>query len=289
MFSYRHGFHAGNHADVLKHITLINTLTLLHKKDTPLMLVDTHAGAGVYDLNDRFSQTSREANEGVLKLLQTTSQNTLSKGIQEYLRIIQDLQKKATHGQAYPGSPYLLWQSLRANDKLRLMELHPTEFPLIDQLFVSIQQKKQDVQVLHKDGFSHLKAFLPPPSRRGLILIDPSYEDKNDFYRVLQCLQEAFLRFANGVYLIWYPLLQRLDAQDFPKRLEKLCTEKNLPWLQAELRIKSAREDGLSASGMWIINPPWQLKEMLEEDLPMLQSILGMDASASFKLQQHEL
>jgi len=288
MFSYRHGFHAGNHADVLKHITLLNSLRLLHKKETPLMLLDTHAGAGLYSLNERFATTSLESNEGVLQLFKAQSSFPLSLGIQEYLKTIQHLQRNVEQIETYPGSPYLMWQHLRSKDKLRLMELHPTEFPILNDLFSDLHDKKQDIQVLMKDGFAQLKAFLPPPSRRGLILIDPSYEDKNDYFRVIQSLGEAVQRFANGVYLIWYPILARIEAHDFPTKLKKFCLEKNLPWLQAELRIKSPQETGLSASGMWIINPPWQLKEQLEEDLPILKQILATDDEAKYLIDHQE-
>ena len=288
MFSYRHGFHAGNHADVLKHITLLNTLRLLHKKDTGLMLIDTHAGGGLYALNSRFAATSQESSEGVLKLVQAQTIHPLSLGIQEYLKCIQGLQKDSAHLETYPGSPYLLWKNLRGQDKLRLMELHPSEYPILSELFSTLQEKRQDIQVIMKNGFTHLKAFLPPPSRRGLILIDPSYEDKNDYLYVIQSLQEAIQRFANGVYLIWYPILQRLEAHDFSERLKKFCQANQLPWLQAELRIKSHLTAGLSASGMWIINPPWQLKENLEEDLPILKNILSVNDEGHYSIHHHE-
>jgi 23S rRNA (adenine2030-N6)-methyltransferase len=286
MFSYRHGFHAGNHADVLKHITLLTCLKLLHKKDTPLMLVDTHAGAGIYDLHDRFAQTSQEASEGILQL--TKASSTISnQDVLDYLQIISDLQI-SPNIQLYPGSPYLLWQSLRALDKLRLMELHPSDFPVLKDNLHQLKTKKQDIKMELLDGFNMLKAYLPPPSRRGLILIDPSYEDKGDYFSVLKALEEAIHRFANGVYLIWYPVLSRLDAKEFPSRLKKLSQEHNLSWLRAELRIKPMSEDGLSASGMWIINPPWQLKEALENVLPTLQSTLQINEAGSYLIEAAE-
>jgi 23S rRNA (adenine2030-N6)-methyltransferase len=285
MFSYRHGFHAGNHADVLKHITLLTCLNLLHKKDTPLMLVDTHAGAGLYSLQDRFATTSQESAEGIVKLFNNSSSSVqLSDGIRNYLQAISQLQAQKDHLEIYPGSPYLLWQSMRSLDKLRLMELHPSDFPDLKNHLSQVMGKRQDIKIELVNGFTSLKAYLPPPSRRGLILIDPSYEDKGDYFEVIKTLQEAIQRFSTGVYLIWYPILNRLDAKEFPDRLKKLCTGHQLPWLQAELRIKSHTETGLSASGMWIINPPWQLKESLEVDLPILQSILEIDG-----MGQHQL
>ena len=288
MFSYRHGFHAGNHADVLKHITLLSCIELLHKKDTPLMLIDTHAGAGIYNLKDRFAQTSDESSEGILKLAKQANEHSLSDGVRVYLELITQLPNQTKDIEIYPGSPYLLWQSMRSQDKLRLMELHPSDFPDLKSNLESLRLRRQDIKVEETNGFLALKAYLPPPSRRGLILIDPSYEDKGDYHQVLQSLQDAFKRFSTGVYVIWYPILSRLDAKDFPDRLKKLCLEHQLPWLQAELRIKEVTESGLSASGMWVINPPWQLKESLQKDLPLLQEILQIDGAGHYHLQSFE-
>ncbi|BDW10987.1 ribosomal RNA large subunit methyltransferase J [Polynucleobacter sp. SHI8] len=288
MFSYRHGFHAGNHADVLKHLTLLTCLELLHKKETPLMLIDTHAGAGIYNLQDRFATTSLESEEGIAKLFQMKSSSSLTDNIRHYLSLIENLQTPSNPLEIYPGSPYLLWQSMRSLDKLRLMELHPTDFPVLKSNIESIQLKRQDIKIELTNGFTHLKAYLPPPSRRALVLIDPSYEDKGDYFQVIQTLQEALKRFSTGVYVIWYPILSRLDAQEFPDRLRKLCSEFQLPWLSAELRIKNHQELGLSASGVWVINPPWKLKETLELDLPVLQSILEIDGMGQHLITHHE-
>jgi 23S rRNA (adenine2030-N6)-methyltransferase len=256
----------------------------LHKKDTPLMLVDTHAGAGLYNLQERFATTSQESEEGIDKLFKSSDSAHLTEGIREYLKVISKLQAQKNHLVTYPGSPYLLWQSMRALDKLRLMELHPSDFPDLKNHLAQVMGKRQDIKIELVNGFTNLKAYLPPPSRRGLILIDPSYEDKADYFEVLKTLQAAIQRFSTGVYLIWYPILSRLDAKEFPDRLKKLCAGHKLPWLQAELRIKSHTETGLSASGMWIINPPWQLKESLEVDLPILQSILEIDGMGHHQL-----
>jgi 23S rRNA (adenine2030-N6)-methyltransferase len=288
MFSYRHGFHAGNHADVLKHLTLLTCIELLHKKDTPLMLIDTHAGAGIYNLQDRFATTSQESEEGIVKLFQMKSSPTLTDSIRHYLSVIESLQSDPHQLEIYPGSPYLLWQSMRSLDKLRLMELHPSDFPVLKSNIESVQHKRQDIKFELMNGFSQLKAYLPPPSRRALVLIDPSYEDKADYFQVLQTLQEAIKRFATGVYVIWYPVLNRLDAQEFPDRLKKLCNEHQLSWLQAELRIKGHQEEGLSSSGVWIINPPWKLKETLEVDLPVLQSALEVNGMGHHIVVHHE-
>jgi 23S rRNA (adenine2030-N6)-methyltransferase len=289
MFSYRHGFHAGNHADVLKHVTLLSCLRLLHKKDAPLMLIDTHAGAGIYDLLDRFATTSQEAQEGILKLTKLLPNlDQLPEDLKTYLTLITRLQNSDNVINLYPGSPYLLWQSMRSQDKLRLMELHPSDFPMLKDNMKTLELRRQDIQIKMSDGFTTLKAFLPPPSRRGLVLIDPSYEDKGDYFATLTALREAIKRFSTGIYLVWYPVLNRLDAKEFPLRLQKMCEELNLPWLQTELRIKDILEPSLSASGMWVINPPWQLKESLEEILPILKTSLDVDGQADFSLDSHD-
>jgi 23S rRNA (adenine2030-N6)-methyltransferase len=288
MFSYRHGFHAGNHADVLKHLILLTCLELLHKKETPLMLIDTHAGAGIYNLQDRFATTSQESEEGIIKLFQMRSSSLLTDNIRHYLAVIESIQTQNNLLQIYPGSPYLLWQSMRSLDKLRLMELHPTDFPVLQGNMASIQRKRQDIKVELTNGFNHLKAFLPPPSRRALVLIDPSYEDKGDYFQTIQTLQEAVKRFSTGIYIIWYPILNRLESQEFPDRIKKLCNEHQLPWLRTELRIKNHQELGLSASGVWVINPPWKLKETLEFDLPGVQSILEINGMGQRLIAHHE-
>ena len=292
MFSYRHGFHAGNHADVLKHITLLATIRLLHKKPTPLLLIDTHAGAGLYDLQDRFAMTSQEAHEGVLAL-NTYSQNKktsiLPQGIEDYLQEILRHNFSKEQTRYYPGSSQLFLQTLRQDDKLRLFELHPSDFPLLQKDIKHYQQSqnlaRQDIQIQHSNGFNGLKAFLPPPTRRGLCLIDPSYEDQQDYLFVMRALESAIKRFATGVYLVWYPILTNKNAQNLPKKLQAFCTEKNLPYLQAELQIKQmTTSSGLAASGMWVINPPWQLQQMLEDVLPFLKEALGLDQAANTRL-----
>lgn len=288
MFSYRHGFHAGNHADVLKHLTLLTCIELLHKKDTPLMLIDTHAGAGIYKLTDTFAQTSQESRAGIEKVFQARQDKTLSATLRNYLHRIEQLQSTKNTVEIYPGSPYLLWQSLRALDKLRLMELHPTDYVLLQKNIAEIQLKRQDIKIAALDGFATLKAYLPPPSRRGLILIDPSYEDKTDYFTVINTLHEAIKRFATGVYLIWYPCISRFEAQEFPTRLRALCTQYQLPWLHAQLRIKNHTESGLSASAMWVINPPWRLHESLQGDLPVLQALLETPGAGHHELESSQ-
>lgn len=293
MFSYRHAFHAGNHADVLKHITLLFGLKLLQKKETGICLIDTHAGAGIYSLDGDYALKSAEATDGILKLSNYCSAhpNEIPEAVSDYLEQIATLNSPQSI-KTYPGSSQLLLQVMRGHDQLKLMELHTTDFPLLVENFAVSQENyrpKKSVQISQKDGFSQLKAYLPPPTRRGLCLIDPSYENKEDYQSVLTALGEAIKRFATGAYFIWYPILQRRDATELPQQLAKFCEVHELPYLQAELKIKSQiLTEGLAASGMWIINPPWQLKEQLALCLPFLVNALGQDDYSRFELHSSD-
>lgn len=295
MFSYRHAFHAGNHADVLKHITLFTTIKLLQKKEVGLTYIDTHAGTGIYDLKGTYAQKSSEAMSGIFRLEHYMNVHPIKipQSIHEYFNQINVLnfgtKLSESNTPLYPGSAQLLMQLMRPQDRLRLMELHSTDFPILEENVATAQlgfHPKRDIQIVKKDGFHQVKAYLPPPSRRGLCLIDPSYENKQDYQSVLSSLSEAIKRFATGVYLIWYPILQRSESTQLPFELANFCIEHQLNYLQAELQIKSQiNHQGLVASGMWIINPPWQLREHLEEYLPYLKEALGQDSYARVLLE----
>ncbi|SMC68110.1 23S rRNA (adenine(2030)-N(6))-methyltransferase RlmJ [Polynucleobacter kasalickyi] len=293
MFSYRHAFHAGNHADVLKHITLLFGLKLLQKKETGICLIDTHAGAGIYSLDGEYALKSAEANEGVLRLSTYCSEhpNAIPESVSDYFAQIALLNPPKSI-KTYPGSSQLMLQVMRKQDQLKLMELHSTDFPfLVENIAVSQEnyRPKKSVQINQKDGFTQLKAYLPPPTRRGLCLIDPSYENKDDYQLVLTALGESIKRFATGAYFIWYPIQQRRDATELPQQLAQFCEDHQLPYLQAELQIKSQiLTEGLAASGMWVINPPWQLKEQLAECLPFLVKALGQDDYSRFELNSQD-
>lgn len=290
MFSYRHGFHAGNHADVLKHIILLECLRLLTQKDTGLMLIDTHAGAGIYEIDAGYGSISGESNEGIKKLQSyVNEQSTTPECVKNYLNTIEKFNRLNPHSsQIYPGSPVLMAQSLRPVDKLRLFELHSTDLPLLEDNIKNLHVSRQ-TQVLGKDGFDGLKAFLPPPTRRGLALIDPSYEDKSDYARLVHTIEDALKRFATGTYAIWYPHLSRLDSQELPKKLKQLeVAGKPISWLHVMLQVKSPTDhSGLYASGMFIINPPWKLKTTLEESMEFIKDSLAQDDSASFVLESY--
>lgn len=278
MLSYRHAFHAGNPADVLKHLVLVQLTRYLGQKDKPFWYLDTHAGAGAYDLEAGYAQKLAEYADGVGRLWARTD---LPPAIAEYV----DLVRRANPDgrlRRYPGSPLFAAWSMRAQDRLRLFELHSRDVELLRSNF---KTEAPRVLVECADGFGGLKALLPPPSRRGLILIDPSYEQKIDYERVVLALKEALTRFAGGTYALWYPQLTRVEAHELPRRLQRLpCKE----WLHVALRVRSPDRNGqgMHGSGMFVVNPPWTLRDALADSLPYLVDVLGQDDGAAFTLEQ---
>jgi 23S rRNA (adenine2030-N6)-methyltransferase len=290
MFSYRHAFHAGNHADVLKHTVLIATLQHLTQKDAALVVVDTHAGAGLYRLDGDYANTSGEAADGFLRLAQATD---LAPALQDYVDLVRTF-NTSPNTKVYPGSPFIAQQLLRDHDKLKLFELHPTDYRTLTGNMAQLEAGRQ-VAVLLEDGFEGVKKFIPPPSRRALVLCDPSYELKTDYGRVLDMAQDALKRFATGTYAIWYPLIARPEAHDLPKRLKTMANKAGKGWLHASLTVKSGqlqrtpegdtKRPGLPASGMFLINPPYTLKASLQQALPQMVKLLGQDRHAAFTLE----
>ena len=288
MFSYRHAFHAGSHADILKHLTLIHLVEYLQEKPGALTIIDTHAGAGIYSLKDGFAAVSKEAEGGILKLLQfIEAGNPTAQSVKKYLELIQ-AENVGAELASYPGSPFILARLLRPQDRLKLFELHPKEIDVLRHNVSQLKQAKQ-IDVYAEDSFARLKGLLPPPSRRGLVLIDPSYEDKQDYRYLEVALEEALQRFATGCYAIWYPMLSRRESAALPDRLKKIVASHQRSWLHTELRVENAPgERRLQASGMFIINPPWTLEKHLAEALPTLTKALGIDGGAQFLLKSFE-
>lgn len=287
MFSYRHAFHAGSHADILKHLTLVHLVEYLQEKPVALTIVDTHAGAGIYSLIDGFASVSKEANGGIYRLMQYAANNPINEGLQNYLSLIQ-AENIGQDINIYPGSPFILARLLRAQDRLKLFELHPKEIDILRHNISELKQAKQ-IDIYAVDSFSRLKGLLPPPSRRGLVLIDPSYEDKQDYHSLEQAMEEALQRFATGCYAIWYPALSRRESVELPGRMKKIATQYKRSWLHAELRVENApKERRLQASGMFIINPPWTLEKQLSESLPTLVKALGQDNGAQYLLKSFQ-
>ena len=294
MFSYRHAFHAGNHADVLKHMVLIAIMRHLTQKDTALTVFDTHAGAGLYRLDGDYAETSGEAAEGFLRLIAAKPlAGGLAPVIQDYLELVASFNTAGSH-KVYPGSPFIIQRLLRERDKLKLFELHPTDAKTLSANVAQLDAGRQ-VAVLREDGFEGLKKFLPPPARRALVLSDPSYEIKTDYARVVAMAADSLTRFATGSYAVWYPLIPRPEAHDVPRKLKTLAVKAGKAWLNASLTVKSSKltandageviRPGLPASGMFVINPPHTLKAALEVALPQLAKILGQDRHATFALE----
>lgn len=297
MFSYRHAFHAGNHADVLKHTVLIATLEHLLEKEAPLTVVDTHAGAGLYRLDGDYAGKSGEAADGLLKLLAPpekpgSAMEPLADATARYIEVLKDFNPKGGT-RIYPGSPFITHHLLRPQDRLKLFELHPTDAKTLGANIAQLEAGRQIV-VFREDGFGSATQFLPPPSRRALVFCDPSYEIKSDYARVADFAAEALKRFATGTLAVWYPIIPRPEAHDVPRRLKTLATRLGKPWLNATLTVKSSkivlestgesRRPGLPASGMFLINPPWTLKDRLAPALPQLAKRLGQDRHAASTL-----
>ena len=298
MFSYRHAFHAGNHADVLKHSVLLAVLKHLIQKETALTVFDTHAGAGLYRLDGDYAETSGEAANGFLRVLSKENATAAIKGelapiLQDYLDMVASFNSKGSH-KVYPGSPFIIQRLLRDRDKLKLFELHPTDSKTLAANIAQLEAGRQ-VAVFREDGFEGLKKFLPPPARRALVLSDPSYEIKNDYTRVVAMVADSLVRFATGTYAVWYPIIPRPEAHDVPRKLKTLANKSGKSWLNATLTVKSSKltsdeagevvRPGLPASGMFIINPPHTLKAALQLALPQLVTLLGQDQHATFSVE----
>ena len=247
MFSYRHSFHAGNHADVLKHMTLVALLHYLGQKDTGLTVVDTHAGAGVYRLDQDHARTSGESDAGVFRL-QAAARQAQAQGegvpemAQAYLAQVQAFNPGA-QWRTYPGSPWISQALLRPQDKLKLFEVHPTDAKLLDKQVAELGRGKQ-IEVLRRSGFEGLKGLLPPPTRRGLVLMDPSYELKTDYQAVVDCLEDALKRFPTGTYAVWYPVIARPEAHALARKLKSLSTRAGRGGAQAGRNLGLAPTPG---------------------------------------------
>ena len=276
MLSYRHSYHAGNHADVLKHFVLVQLLRYFNQKDKPYWYVDTHAGAGCFALDSTHAKKNSEFETGVSRLWSCAK---LPVEISDYLDRVKAINDNGKL-RRYPGSPLIALQLMRPDDRLRLFELHSTDFKL---LCDNLRDAGRRVAIVQSDGFADLKSVLPPPPRRGLTLIDPSYEDKRDYVRVIAAVKEAQSRFPTGTCMVWYPLLQRGDARQMPEKLKKIAPD----WLNVSLAIKTPSEDGfgMHGSGLFIVNPPWTLAELLRRTMPTLVSLLAQDDAATFNLE----
>ncbi len=284
MLSYLHAFHAGGHADVLKHVVLLAILERLTAKDKPLRYIETHAGAGGYDLRSREAQKNREYETGIGKLWNLAD----SPGaVARWLALVRRYNGGGERGgraagsvelARYPGSPWLARELLRAEDSAYLFELHPAAHETLARRFAGDGR----VHVLREDGLRGCIGFVPPPERRGLVHLDPSYEVEDEHERVLDALVKAHRRFATGVYALWYPVIERAWVRRFERALQAtgLCAIE----LYELCVAADARGRGLTGSGMIVVNPPWKLHEVMQGVLPWLAQALRLDERAGHRM-----
>ncbi len=280
MLSYRHAFHAGNHADVLKHLVLLELLDYLNRKDKPYWVMDTHAGAGLYDLTRGHATKNAEHADGISRLW---NRDDLPPPLAAYVARVRDLNPSGRLVR-YPGSPFLALRMMRPVDRLRLFELHGSDIDLLaGHLAEYFPGQDRRYGLAKADGFLALKAVLPPPPRRGLVLIDPAYEDKRDYLRVVMAVKEGLARFATGTFCVWYPILSRGDATQLPLKLRRLPAD----WLDVQLTVQAPAADGygMHGSGLYVANPPWTLAKTLRETLPALTGLLARDETASWRVE----
>ena len=272
--NYRHGFHAGNFADVLKHLGLCELLRLLTAKDKKLFVLDTHAGAGGYDLGGSLAQRTREAEAGVGRLM-AAPRTGMPAAVARYLAAVSAYDRKFGGAggvlRHYPGSPRLVRAGLRAGDRFVACELHPQDALALKREFAG----DRAVEVRDEDGYHALKALLPPVERRGLVLIDPPFEAIDEFEMLKRALRQGLHRFATGCYAVWYPIKDEAAAEDFVQAFAALKT------LRLELSVPAAAPGKLSACGLLVINPPWKFEEAMREALPWVAAQLGQGVSAS--------
>ncbi|EMZ1489998.1 23S rRNA (adenine(2030)-N(6))-methyltransferase RlmJ [Vibrio cholerae] len=274
MLSYRHSFHAGNHADVLKHIVQSLILNSLQQKEKPFVYHDTHSGVGRYDLTHEWSEKTGEYKQGIARVWQ---QDNIPAELDSYLDAIRQLNQGETL-RYYPGSPRVARAHLREQDRMVLTELHPSDYPLLEQEF----HRDRQVSIYKEDGFARLKASLPPQERRGLVLIDPPYELAKEYRDVVRAIAQSYKRWATGIYAIWYPVVNRCDIDDMLEGLQGLEIRKIL---QIELGFApDTNERGMTASGMIVINPPWTLESQMQTILPFLKQAIA-PATGHYKVE----
>lgn len=275
MLSYRHAFHAGNFADVLKHLILIEILEYLKKKETPFCYIDTHAGAGKYHLTGGYASQNREFENGIGKLWQ---RDDLPECVAAYVNLVKKFNNN-TQLTRYPGSPCIAKKLLRPNDRLLLYELHSTDYHLL----AATAGKDRRIQLFHADGFNGCLKVLPPNERRGLILIDPSYEIKSDYRQVPEILVKMHQRFATGIYAVWYPVIDRSRNQQLEKAILSSAVK------NAQLFELSVYGDtgghGMTSSGLIVVNPPWTLVAKMQATLPWLADKLGNAGEGCYRIE----
>jgi 23S rRNA (adenine2030-N6)-methyltransferase len=278
--NYRHSYHAGNFADVFKHIILTALMTSMSRKENPFCYIDTHAGTGYYDLFSDAAKKTHEYEGGIEKVIQQENPPLL---VKRYLDCVHKINNKLTAAkfaalQYYPGSPMIARYLSRPHDQIIACELQRQEYESLRTAFAGDKQ----VAIHHTDGFLGLKAFLPPKLKRGLILIDPPYEDPDEFTRVANSMPAAIKRFNAGVYAIWYPIKDKTQVQRFYRTL---MDKVDLPILSIELTIYPDLPNHLNGSGVAIINPPFEFDKSMDDALPWLWKALTINEQGGYQLR----
>jgi 23S rRNA (adenine2030-N6)-methyltransferase len=268
MLSYQHAYHAGCYADVLKHFTLSRLLSYMTQKDKPLFYLETHGGRGRYDLNDKMSQKTGEADLGIQKLWPNIS--SLPEIFKPFLSCFHDEGKRVKH---YPGSPQIAIELLRPIDRIYLCELHSTEFSHLK--FLPAQGRK--VFTEQADGMEKLLSLTPPPEKRGLFFIDPSFEMKDEYQKIPKTIAKAYQKFPQGVYVLWYPIINQFYHEKLIKGMARIPSDKHL---KIEFYHDKIQKEGMNGTGLWIINPPYTLKEEATTACQIFKNIFNPGVSS---------
>jgi 23S rRNA (adenine2030-N6)-methyltransferase len=275
--NYRHAFHAGNFADVMKHALLVRILAYLQRKETPLRAIDTHAGIGLYDLSADEAERTGEWRDGVARL-ETAFAPEIEALLAPYRQVLAEV--RARHGdRIYPGSPGIIREMLRRQDRGVFVELHPADHAVLSGRFNAVA----NIKVMHLDGWTALNALIPPKEKRGLVLIDPPYEKPNELERLGSELMDALRKWPTGIYVGWYPIkaLAPVDAV-----AAALGAASHRPGLRLELLIDDPRDPArLNGSGLFVLNPPWTLREEAERLLPALAERLTRQGYAAYRCE----
>lgn len=277
--NYRHIFHAGNFADVVKHAVLARILVYLGQKEAPFRVIDTHAGIGVYDLSSVEAGKTGEWHAGVGRLLDARLAPEAQRLLAPYLETIHACRSLYALPLGYPGSPEIARHLARAQDRLIFIEKHPTDANRLRQRMEHDRRAK----VIELDGWTALKAYIPPVERRGLVLIDPPFEEQGEFERLATLLTAAWKKWPSGVYAAWYPLKDKSQASAFREQLSRSEMRKVLC---VELQVND-RDDHreFSGTGLAIVNPPWPLFEECNVILPALATILRQGNRAPYRCE----
>ena len=276
MLSYRHAYHAGNFADVMKHAVLTSILRYLARKDAALCYLDTHAGAGGYELRSERARQTGESSLGIAKIIEAAGP---PEAIADYLQLVRRF-NPAGNVDNYPGSPWFASQLLRRQDRLVLCELHNSDFPLLAQLFANDRR----VHCHAADGYRFSLGLVPPIERRGLVLIDPAYELSDEYATAFTTLAKLHRQFATGTYMLWYPIL---DEHRGATLRQQFMNSNMRDVLHLALRIADRKSlPGMYGSGVIIVNPPWTLRGEMESALPWLARNLGLNHRASYEIEQ---